>query len=108
MQILQTLMILNKSFNYKVKLLGNTKAQADNPANEILKSATITVPLKHLSNFWRSLEMPLINWKVELKLKQSIVFYLYPVLIMLIVIMMIIILFLLYFYYIFKNHMFLL
>ena len=54
-------MILNKPFNYKAKLLGNTKAQADNPANEILKSATITVPLKHLSNFWRSLEMPLIN-----------------------------------------------
>ena len=24
------------------------------------------VPLKHLSNFWRSLEMPLINCKVEL------------------------------------------
>ena len=69
MQILQTLMILNKSFNYKAKLLGNTKAQADNPANEILKSAKITVPLKHLSNFWRSLETPLINWKVELKLK---------------------------------------
>ena len=28
----------------------------------------IAVPLKHLSNFWRSLEMPLINCKVELSL----------------------------------------
>ena len=27
------------------------------------------MPLKHLSNFWISLEMPLINCKVELKLK---------------------------------------
>ena len=24
------------------------------------------VPLKYLSNFWRTLEMPLINWEVEL------------------------------------------
>ena len=29
----------------------------------------IAVPLKYLSNFWRSLEMPLINCKVELSLK---------------------------------------
>ena len=29
----------------------------------------ITVPLKYLSNFWRSLEMPLIKCKVELWLK---------------------------------------
>ena len=28
----------------------------------------IAVPLKHLSNFWRSLEMPLINCKIELSL----------------------------------------
>ena len=35
---------------------------------QILRNATIAVPLKHLSKFWRSLEMPLINCKVELKL----------------------------------------
>ena len=29
----------------------------------------IAVPLKYLSNFWRSLEIPLINCKVELSLK---------------------------------------
>ena len=29
---------------------------------------TIVVPLRHLSNFWRSLEIALINCKVELKL----------------------------------------
>ena len=27
------------------------------------------MPLKYLSSFWRSLEKPLINFKVELKLK---------------------------------------
>ena len=29
----------------------------------------IAVPLKYLINFWRSLEMPLINCKAELSLK---------------------------------------
>ena len=32
------------------------------------KGVKIAVPLKYLSNFWRSLEMPLINCKVELSL----------------------------------------
>ena len=35
---------------------------------ELKKNATIAVALKSLSNFWRSLEMPLINCKVESKL----------------------------------------
>ena len=55
-----------KSFKYKAKLLGNTAA---NGANGILRNATIAVPLKYLNNFWRSLEMPLINCQIELKLK---------------------------------------
>ena len=46
---------------YKAKLLENTKAVG---ANGILKNATIAV-----SNLWRSLKMPLINCKIELKLK---------------------------------------
>ena len=33
------------------------------------RNVKIAVPLKYLSNFWRSLEMPLINCKVELSLK---------------------------------------
>ena len=58
------------SFKYKAKLLGSTEAHPNlNNANGILKNATIFVPLKYLSNFCRSLEMPLINCKVELKLK---------------------------------------
>ena len=40
-----------------------------NGINEIVKNATMVVPLKYLTNFWRSYEMPLINCKVELKLK---------------------------------------
>ena len=55
---------------YKTKLSGKTAAQTSpNNANGIIKNATNAVTLKYLSNFWRSLEMPLINCKVELKLK---------------------------------------
>ena len=49
--------------NLKVNLIGNT--EADGTKNGV----KIAVPLKYLSNFWRSLEMPLINCKVELSLK---------------------------------------
>ena len=59
-----------KSFNYKIKLLENTVAQPNTiKVNGILRNAAIAVILKYLSNFWRSLEMPLINCKVELKLR---------------------------------------
>ena len=59
-----------KSFKYKAKLFGNTVAQdAPNQTNRILKNATIGAPLKYSSNFLRSLEMPLINCKIESKLK---------------------------------------
>ena len=68
MQIVQTLTILNLS-SISLKLLGNTVAQsAANAANGILRNTTIAVPLKYLSNFWRSLKIPLLNCKVELKL----------------------------------------
>ena len=54
-----------KHFKCKAKLLGNTVAQLGaNSANAILRNASIAVQLKYLSNFWRSLEMPLINCKV--------------------------------------------
>ena len=41
------------SFKYKSKLIGSTAA------NGILENTTIAVPLKYLSNIWRSVEMPL-------------------------------------------------
>ena len=57
-----------KPFKYKTTILGNTEY---NGANGILRDATTAVLLKYLSNFWRSLEMPLINCKVGLKLRWS-------------------------------------
>ena len=54
----------SKSFDYKVKLLGNPVF-----ANNIARlNVKIVVPLKYLSNCFRSLEMPLINCKVKLNL----------------------------------------
>ena len=35
------------------------------------KKVEIVVPLKHLSNFWRSLDIPLINYEVSLTLTWS-------------------------------------
>ena len=57
----------SQSFKYKAAFLGIT-ANAVNNANRSVKEAKAVVPLKHLCNFWRSLEMPLINCKVCLKL----------------------------------------
>ena len=55
-----------KSFKYTATLLRITTAQpTPNDGNGILKNGTIAVPLKYVSNFWRSPEMPLINSKVE-------------------------------------------
>ena len=59
-----------KFFVHKAKLVGETGTQpAPNVSEGILQYVRITVPLKYLSNFWRSHEMPLINCKIELKLK---------------------------------------
>ena len=51
------------SFKYQANRISNTET------NGTIKAVKIAVPLKYLSNFWRSLEMPLINCKVELSLK---------------------------------------
>ena len=51
------------SFKYKASIIGNTEN------NGTKNGVKIAVPLKYLSNFWRSLEMSLINCKVELSLK---------------------------------------
>ena len=51
------------SFKHKASLIGDT-------GNNVRKTGIkIVVPLKYFSNFWRSLEMPLINCKAELSLK---------------------------------------
>ena len=56
-----------ESFKYKAALLGKTSDVVNN-TNSSVKEAKIVVPLKYLSNFWRSLEMPLKNCKVYLEL----------------------------------------
>ena len=50
------------SFKYKSTILENPTADG------ALKNAKIVVPLKYLSNFWRSLEMLFINCKIQLEL----------------------------------------
>ena len=53
----------SSSLNYKSSFIGNTE---NNGIKNVVK---IIIPLKYLVNFWRSLEKPLINCKVELSLK---------------------------------------
>ena len=52
-----------RSFKYKANTTGNTEN------NETKNGVKIVAPLKYLINFWRSLEMALINCKVEISLK---------------------------------------
>ena len=55
----------SKSFNSKMKIT----EKAPNNGNE--KDVKIMVPLKYLSNIWRTFEMPLINCEVNLILTCS-------------------------------------
>ena len=50
---------LTDSFNSKRKMTGQT-------TDDGTKNVAIVVPLKYLSNFWRTLEMPLINCEINL------------------------------------------
>ena len=50
----------NESFESKIKMARKTPAAG----NE--KDVEIMIPLKYVSNFWRTLEMPLINCEVNL------------------------------------------
>ena len=56
------------SFNFKTKITGQTAA---NNNNSNIAGRVLLVPLKYLSNFWRTLEMPLINCEIELILTCS-------------------------------------
>ena len=55
----------SESFKYRVKITGKT------PDNRNTKNVEMIVPLKYLSNFWRTLEMPLIICEVNLELTWS-------------------------------------
>ena len=54
-----------ESFKSKIKITGNT------PADGNTKNVEIIIPLKYLNNFWRTLEMPLIDCEVNLILTRS-------------------------------------
>ena len=56
------------SLKYKIKLLGNVTEVAGNAAGVRRLNVKVVVPLKYLSNFFRSFEMPLINCKIKLNL----------------------------------------
>ena len=55
---------LTDSFNFKVKITGQTGIDGT-------KNVEIMVPLKYLSNFWRTLEMSLTNCEINLILTWS-------------------------------------
>ena len=55
----------SESFKSEIKTAGKT------PATNDTKDVEINVPLKYSSSFWRTLEMPLINYEVNLILTWS-------------------------------------
>ena len=59
------------SFNLKTKTIGQTAANNNNGNIAGRVDIEIMVPLKYLSDFCRTLEMPLINCEIELILKWS-------------------------------------
>ena len=67
--------ITENTYNIDKKIIDDDGNEVDNPkydANKVGKNETeVVIPLKHLSNFWRSLNIPLINCKVELILTWS-------------------------------------
>ena len=65
-----------ESFKYKTSITGNTYNVGDGEASydvdRVSKNKTeVVIPLKHLSNFRKSLNIPLINCEMELILTLS-------------------------------------
>ena len=56
---------VSTSFKYKSSFIKESTAVNN---NRVFKDVKLALPLKYLSNFWRSLEMPLINCKIHLEL----------------------------------------
>ena len=54
----------SSSFKYKVELLGNPVLDGAIAKRNV----KVNIPLKYLSNFFRSFETPLINCKIKLNL----------------------------------------
>ena len=58
----------SSSFKYKIKLVGNVTEVDGDAAGVRRLNVKVVVPLKYLSNFFRSLDMPLINCKIKINL----------------------------------------
>ena len=54
--------ITSKYFEYKTKIIGST------PKNNNILDAEVVVPLKYLTNFWRFLDLLLVNCETEFDL----------------------------------------
>ena len=66
----------SEAFKYKNKITGNTyNVDAGAQGYDVNKNGTqkieLAIPLKHLGNFWRALNIPLISCEVFLELKWS-------------------------------------
>ena len=62
MELVLEVVCVLKRFDYKANFIENGVTQDDLTKNDV----KIVVPLKYLSNFWRSLNMSLINYEIEL------------------------------------------
>ena len=66
------LLLISESFEYKSSIAGKTTENQENNENTEERNAKtkrnleIIVPLKYLSNFWKTLDIPLINCEVSL------------------------------------------
>ena len=66
----------SESFKYKTSIAGNTNnvgaGEAGYYANKVVKNETeVVIPWKHLSNFWKGINVQLINCEIELILTWS-------------------------------------
>ena len=62
-----------KSFKHRTKMLGKTEAQPGNERDadrsaKATPNVEFTIPLNYRSNFWRFLDLPLINCEIEFDL----------------------------------------
>ena len=67
-------LVNSEAFKYKNKITGNTyNVDAGVQGYDVNKDRTqkieLAIPLKHLGNFWRALNIPLISCEVSLELK---------------------------------------
>ena len=67
MQMKIMLLVINsKKITTSKSFVNKTKMKGSVPADNCRLDAKVVVPLKYLSDFWRSLDLPLINCEIEL------------------------------------------